>query len=116
MNRAALVVSLLALVGLGRLRRVDLSAPQRVLFGSLTVLIAMTWLAHLRFILVFFQAQGRYWYPALVPLALYFVLGWQGLVTRPRAFSLLLTLFGVGLLALNLYTLFGLLLPRFSGQ
>lgn len=35
--------------------------------------------AFVRFILTYFQTQGRYLYPALVPIALAFVIGWRGL-------------------------------------
>lgn len=110
------LLCLLALLGLGRLRTIDFTPPQKALLGSFAILVGMTWLVHLRFILVFFQAQGRYWYPALIPLALFFVLGWSGLLGRTRLFRPFLALFGGGMIVLNLYTLFGLLLPRFSGQ
>jgi len=85
------------------------SAMLRV-FG---VLVALAGLAHLRFVLVFFQAQGRYWYPALLPLALFFVLGLRGLAVRPAAFPLLLGLMTAGLLLLNIDTLAFVLLARF---
>ena len=68
----------------------------------------------LRFILTFFQAQGRYFYPALLPFAFFFVLGWRGLLPRPGWFPVFVGLLATGLVALNLYTLFGLLLPRFA--
>ncbi len=89
------------------------TSVQIALMSTFGVLVALTWLAHLRFILVFFQAQGRYWYPALLPLALFFVLGLRGLAGRLAWFRLFLLLMTVGLLALNAYTLGFLLLARF---
>jgi hypothetical protein len=32
------------------------------------------------FVRIFFQAQGRYFYPALVPIAVFNALGWDGLL------------------------------------
>jgi len=90
------------------------TAVQTAILSAFGVLVALTWLAHLRFVLVFFQAQGRYWYPALLPLALFFVLGLRGLAVRPRFFGLLLGVMAVGLLTLNAYTLGFLLLARFG--
>lgn len=95
-------------------RRAAVTPPQNVLLAAFAVLTALTGLVFLRFILTFFQAQGRYWYPALLPLAFFFVLGWRGLLPRPAWFPAFVGLFAMGLLALNLYTLLGLLLPRFS--
>ncbi len=94
-------------------RRYDWTAAQGAVLSMFGVLVALTWLAHLRFVLVFFQAQGRYWYPALLPLALFFVLGLRGLAARARVFSVLLVLMILGLLALNAYTLGFLLLAHF---
>ncbi len=110
------VLCLLAAGGLFRAlgRRAALAPAQNVLLAAFAVLTALTGLVFLRFILTFFQAQGRYWYPALLPLAFFFVLGWRGLLPRPAPFPAFVGLLALGLLALNLYTLFGLLLPRFS--
>ena len=94
-------------------KRAALTVSQNVLLAAFAVLIALTGLVFLRFILTFFQAQGRYWYPALLPLAFFFVLGWRGLMPR-RAFPVFVGVLAAGLIALNLYTLLGLLLPRFS--
>ncbi len=88
---------------------------QTAILSTFVVLIGLTWLAHLRFVLVFFQAQGRYWYPALLPLALFFVLGLRGLAVRPPYFGVLLGLMAAGLLMLNAYTL-GVLLPARFGH
>ena len=87
---------------------------QSILRTVFAFFIILTVVVFLRFILTFFQTQGRYLYPALGPLAYFFVCGWLRLLPRPRwqiAFVLILT---AGLVALNLYTIFGLLLPRFA--
>ncbi len=110
------LLCLAAAVGLFRAvgRRAALTPPQNVLLAAFAVLTALTGLVFLRFILTFFQAQGRYWYPALLPLAFFFVLGWRGLLPRPAWFPAFVGVMALGLVALNLYTLLGLLLPRFS--
>jgi hypothetical protein len=110
------LLCLAAVLGLFRAlgRRAALTPPQNVLLAAFAVLTALTGLVFLRFILTFFQAQGRYWYPALLPLAFFFVLGGRGLLPRPAWFPAFVGLLAAGLLALNLYTLLGLLLPRFS--
>ena len=94
--------------------RAAFTPPQNVLLAAFAVLTGLTGLVFLRFILTFFQAQGRYWYPALLPLAFFFALGWRGLLPRPAWFPAFVGLLAAGLIALNLYTLFGLLLPRFG--
>ncbi len=107
------VVTLAGLVmRLRRLPRPD--AWQEVLLQAFGVLVALTALAHLRFVLVFFQAQGRYWFPALVPLALFWTLGLSGLAPRPAALRAVVLLMALGLIALNVYTLLALLGPRFA--
>lgn len=112
-------IGLCCLASLGGLflfvrRAPRLTAAQAALFSTFGVLVGLTWLAHLRFVLVFFQAQGRYWYPALLPLALFFVLGLRGFSARPQLLGVLLLVMTAGLLGLNAYTL-GFLLPaRFA--
>ena len=110
------LLCLAAALGLFRAvgRRAAMTPAQNILLAAFAVLIALTGFVFLRFILTFFQAQGRYWYPALLPLALFFVLGLRGLLPRPAWFPALVGVLAAGLLALNLYTLLGLLLPRFS--
>lgn len=113
------VLAVLCLAAAGGLlralgRRAALAPSQNVLLAAFAALTALTGLVFLRFILTFFQAQGRYWYPALLPLAFFFVLGGRGLLPRPAWFPAFVGLLAAGLLALNLYTLLALLLPRFS--
>jgi hypothetical protein len=110
-----LALSLVSLAGVFlRLRREPPDARQGVALSAFAALVGLVGFVFLRFILTFFQAQGRYLYPVLVPLAFFFVWGWRRLLP-PRAFPIFVALLAAGLLALNLYTIFGLLAPRFSG-
>ena len=52
--------------------------------------------------LQFLQPQGRYLFPALLPIAVFFVLGVREVVT-PRFLGLAFTLLALGLLSLNVY-------------
>lgn len=103
-----------AVLGLLRpLRPGGLTAAQRITLhcGVLLILAAILFL--ILFNRLYFQAQGRFLFPALAPLALGYVLGWRGWLPDNRRFDTFLTVSGAALLTLNLYTLFGLLLPRF---
>jgi hypothetical protein len=90
-----------------------LSGAERAIWG----LLAVTWLlvvaAFLRFNTAFFQAQGRYLFPAMAPIALLFTLGLQSLGParwRPRV--ALGT--AAAMLLLALYALFGCIIPAFG--
>ena len=114
--RVFVVLSLASLFGMARpVEKTEAAPPpQNILRTVFAVFIVLALVVFLRFILTFFQTQGRYLYPALVPLAYFFVSGWLRLLARPAwqtAFVIVLT---AGLIALNLYTIFGLLLPRFA--
>lgn len=110
---ALLSLSLLPLAGIFlRLRR----GGNTFTLAALTLQVLFTGIAFLNYNLHFFQAQGRYLYPALLPLAFFFVWGWSGLLTHPLWFRAFVCLLFVGLLSLNLYTLVDLLLPRFSNS
>ncbi len=110
-----LALSLASLAGVFlRLRREPPDARQGVALSAFAALVGLVGFVFLRFILTFFQAQGRYLYPALVPLAFFFVWGGQGLSPRPARRRAFVGLLAAGLVALNLYTIFGLLAPRFS--
>ncbi len=71
--------------------------------GGLLFLLVLG--AFVRFILTYFQTQGRYLYPALAPVALAFAIGWRGLFpVHLRASAdgiLLLVLFAVSVLAVS---------------
>jgi len=80
----------LALVGLGvrafqNLKNRSPAEPTRrvwwIVAGILTGLVLASFVLFVR---VFFQTQGRYFYPALVPIALTLTLGWEGLFPAER--------------------------------
>lgn len=50
-----------------------------VLYGVVLVLV---WLAFIKFNMSFFQAQGRYLYPAILPISLFWVLGTRSLLPK----------------------------------
>ena len=110
---ALLAVSAVAAVGLVLPRSGSDAARQPALL-ALAAQAVFTGILFLDYNLHFFQAQGRYLYPALLPLAFFFVWGWRRLVPA-RAFPVFLGIMVVGLLGLNAYTIFGLLMPRFAG-
>lgn len=87
---------------------------QNILRTAFAFFIALAVVVFLRFILTFFQTQGRYLYPALVPLAFFFVCGWLRLLPRPAWKAAFVVAMTIGLVALNLYTVFGVLMPRFA--
>jgi 4-amino-4-deoxy-L-arabinose transferase-like glycosyltransferase len=84
----------------------------------LTLLLTLAWFlvlaAFLRFNLVFFQAQGRYLFPAMGPIALGFAAGWLAWWPPRRKGTAVLLLFA-SMLALAFYALFGTLMSAFSG-
>ena len=109
------LLSLAPLAGLAlQRRRVRLTPSQQVMLPVFAVLTALVIVVFFRFILTFFQAQGRYLYPALLPLVFYFVWGWQGFLPCREWFRTFVGMMTLGFIALNLWTLFGLLLPRFA--
>jgi hypothetical protein len=63
--------------------------------------------------LAYEQFQGRYLFTALVPLAILLVGGWAAWLPRgAQAWAVLLV--GLGLVALNAYTLLRVLVPGFA--
>lgn len=70
--------------------------------GVLTLLVVG---AFVRFILTYFQTQGRYLFPALLPIALAFAIGWRSLfpahLRGAADGSLLLVLLAVSILAVS---------------
>jgi hypothetical protein len=69
--------------------------------------------AFLRFNTEFFQAQGRYLFPAMGPTALGFAAGWLAWWPPRRQGAGMLLLLS-GMLALSVYALFGTLIPVFG--
>jgi hypothetical protein len=48
------------------------------------VTLGLVAVSFLLFIRVFFQAQGRYFYPALLPISVFLALGWERLFPESR--------------------------------
>ena len=94
-----LVISLVALAGLIRLhfrRKIELTDSQRNAIYVLFSVLALVGLSFFLFILRYFQMQGRYLYPAMLPICLLFALGWRSAIPdryQSLAYCLLLALF-----------------------
>jgi len=93
-ERIYLLLALLcAIVGLGFLiylfrvirERDILSAYQRAALGLLALSAFLTGLSYLWYNTKFVQHQGRYLFPALVPLGLFFALGLREILAKERA-------------------------------
>jgi hypothetical protein len=93
-ERIYLVLALLcAIVGSGFLiylarvirQRDSLSAYQKAALGLLALSASLTLLSYLWYNCKFVQHQGRYVFPALVPLGLFFALGLQEVLAKKRA-------------------------------
>ena len=63
--------------------------------------LLLTLVSFVLFVRVFFQTQGRYFYPALLPISVFWALGWERLVPERYRPTALLGITGV-LLALAL--------------
>ena len=108
-ERIYLLLALLcALVGSGFLvylvrvvrQRDILSAYQKTALGLLALSAFLTLLSYLWYNTQFVQHQGRYLFPALVPLGLFFALGLREILSRERAkIVAILALAGLFLLA-----------------
>jgi hypothetical protein len=84
-------------------------ASRRLLWARAWLLLAglcllLTLVSFVLFVRVFFQTQGRYFYPALLPISVFWALGWERLVPeryRPTAllgFTGVTVCVGVGVL------------------
>ncbi len=60
-----------------------------------------------------FQAQGRYLFPALTPIAVYVLLGIRGLFPSPPLRQVGSVVVVVALFGLNIISLVGCLLPAY---
>jgi hypothetical protein len=82
---------------------------------ALTLLAAlglMSVLAFMWYNLQFVQYQGRYLYPALIPLAIAFAIGWQSAVSRITFLRAWLWLPVLAVfVALNVYLLYRVIAP-----
>jgi 4-amino-4-deoxy-L-arabinose transferase-like glycosyltransferase len=69
------------LAGLVRaLRELRTSSEARLWLGLGLFTFLLILLSFVMFVRLFFQAQGRYFYPALMPIAVFNALGWDGLL------------------------------------
>ncbi|BCX03459.1 MAG: hypothetical protein KatS3mg053_1397 [Candidatus Roseilinea sp.] len=90
-----------------------LTAQQSRALTLLACLALFTLLAYIWYNLQFVQHQGRYLYPALVPIATAFALGWGFLFSRRETIGRWLWLvLLIGLAALDAYLLFRVILPQ----
>jgi len=80
--------------------------PQWWLLGLLSLWLVFTFLSYLWYNLQFVQHQGRYLFPALIPLGLVFAIGLSEVLAHPRAWLMA----GLCLLGVLLLTVKGLLL------
>ncbi len=105
------MVCLCAVIGLGRLhlqRRTLFTRVQIECLWLLFLTMALVGLAYGVFISKYFQMQGRYMFPAMLPLSLVFGLGFRGLFPerwKNPASALLLVLLGVIAAAFMRYVL-----------
>jgi hypothetical protein len=78
-----LALGIASLVGWLRIKAwQEMNSPQRAMAIGLTVMTLGVLAGFIRFNMTFFEAQGRYLFPALIPIGLLFVGGLSALVTR----------------------------------
>jgi hypothetical protein len=108
------IVSLGFLIYLARMirQRDTLSAYQKAALGLLALSAFLTLLSYLWYNCKFVQHQGRYLFPALVPLGLFFALGLLEILTKERA----KVIAGLCLLALLILAAKGLLTSDFNNK
>ncbi len=75
---------LASLVGLVLRLRERMPVGVRAWLGLSALVFALVLVGFALFIRVFFQAQGRYFYPALMPISVFLALGWERLFPEAR--------------------------------
>ncbi|MBI4317007.1 MAG: hypothetical protein HY675_00840 [Chloroflexi bacterium] len=113
------VLSAVALVGLTVFGVRALLRPRRV-FQAQGLLLGLLLLCYIlllggvvQYNLIYVQAQGRYLFPAIVPIATFFVLGWRELLPVRWRSPVFLVLFA-GLMVLNIAIIFRHIVPSFG--
>jgi hypothetical protein len=102
----------LALYALKTSRRCDLlSATQRTSLGLLALLLVAAIADYILYNFKFFQLQGRYLFPAIIPIALFLVVGLREILAREYV-RLIFALLYVALLALDYASLFLFIVPQ----
>jgi 4-amino-4-deoxy-L-arabinose transferase-like glycosyltransferase len=94
-------LTLSAAVGFALRLREPLPLWARVWLLLAGLCLVLTLVSFVLFVRVFFQTQGRYFYPALLPISVFWALGWERLVPERYRPTALLGITGV-LLALAL--------------
>ncbi len=84
---------------------------QRWCVGLLLVLLVVATVDYIGYNFKFFQPQGRYLFPALISIAVFFVVGLRELIAREYQRSVFALLY-VGLVALDLVCLFWFIVPQ----
>jgi hypothetical protein len=92
-------------------RRAALTAPQGWSIGLLAVTVIAAVVDYIGYNFEFFQLQGRYLFPAIIPLALFGVIGLRELLAR-EYHRVVFTLLYVALLALDIASLFLFIVPQ----
>jgi len=112
------ILVLISIIGLmlrkGR-KIMPYSAPQSTIFRATEIALVVNCVSFFLFNLTFYQPQARYLYPSIVPITLIFWLGWQGWTTNQSVLWSISGLILGGLIALNVYTIFFQMIPRFAG-
>jgi hypothetical protein len=101
---------------LAALRRPDIKPGvcQQAALCGLTVLVLATIYSFFMFNMTFFQAQGRYIYPALFAFAFAFAWGLRGFYPQRAWLNGAYGFLALGMLALNVFTLFSVLAPHYA--
>ena len=112
-TRVYFVLLLLSGVALGGLALRAVRRGRRRLPAALVLLasaVLFTLLVYVWYNTQFLQHQGRYLFTALIPIAIFFCLGWEGVLRRGagRVLATILAIFGFGLAVLGLLTGSGL--------
>jgi len=111
------VLTGMAIIGVvAGVKRAGVDVARSSILWSFLLLLLATAYGFAMFTMQFFQAQGRYWFTALVPLAVFFALGYRGLFAKETSYRVVSIVLILGLVALNAYTIWGLLVPRFANS
>jgi hypothetical protein len=92
-------------------RRDSLTTPQRRGMGLLAAMLGAAMVDYIGYNFEFFQLQGRYLFPAIIPLALFGVIGLRELVAR-EYHHVIFALLYAALLALDVAALFLFIVPQ----
>jgi hypothetical protein len=88
-----------------------LTAAQHWCVGLLLVLLMSAIADYSAYNFKFFQLQGRYLFPAMIPIALFLVIGLREIIAREYA-RVVFALLYVGMLGLDLASLFLFIIPQ----